>query len=79
MMTNIDRLDNTQHLLYELEAISNPPLRPNLCVGSRRPILEIAYYYCGCTPRPALILNLIEGFEMASNNVLSLTAFDMVI
>jgi len=38
---------------------------PGFCVGSRRPILEIAYYYCGCPPRSALILNLIEGFEMA--------------
>jgi len=39
---------------------------PNLRVGSRKPILEIAYYYCGCPPRSALILNLIEGFEKAS-------------
>jgi hypothetical protein len=26
---------------------------------------EIVDYYCGCPPRPALIFNLIEGFEMA--------------
>jgi len=33
-----------------LEAISKPPLRPNLCVGSRWPILEIPPWrdYCGC-------------------------------
>ena len=39
----------------------------NLFVGSRRPILEIVDYYCGCPPQSALILNLIEGFEMACN------------
>jgi hypothetical protein len=44
-----------------LEAISKSPLRPNLCVGSRWPILEIPPWrdYCGCPPRSALILNLI--------------------
>ena len=26
---------------------------------------EIAYYSCGCPPRSALILTLVEGFEMA--------------
>ena len=50
-----------------LEAISKPPLKPNLFVGSKWPILEIVYYYCGCPLRSASILNLIEGFEMASN------------
>ena len=48
-----------------LKTISKPPLRSNLRVRSRKPILEIAYYYCGCPPRSALILNLSEGFEMA--------------
>jgi hypothetical protein len=48
-----------------LQAISKPPLRLNLGVGSRSPILEIVDYYCGCPPRSALIFNLIEGFEMA--------------
>ena len=48
-----------------LQAISKPPLRPNLGVGMRRPILKIADYYCGCPPRSALILDPIEGFEMA--------------
>ena len=34
-------------------------------VGSERSE-EIDYYYCGCPPRSALILTLIEGFELAS-------------
>ncbi|MCJ7687011.1 MAG: hypothetical protein MUO68_22245, partial [Desulfobacteraceae bacterium] len=42
-----------------IEVILKPPLRPNLCVESRWPILKIAYYYRGCPPRSALILNLI--------------------
>ena len=50
-----------------LEAISKSPLRSNLYVGLREPILEIADYYSGCLPQSALILNPIEGFEMASN------------
>ena len=29
--------------------------------------IAIVCYYCGCPPRSALILNQIEGFEMASN------------
>ena len=33
----------------------------------RKPILEIVDYYCGCPPQSALILGLIEGFEMACN------------
>ena len=35
-------------------------------------ILEIAYYYCGCPPRSALILDLIEGFEIASKHKMGL-------
>ena len=34
-------------------------------VGSERSE-EIVYYYCGCPPRSALILTMIEGFEIAS-------------
>ena len=40
-------------------------------VGSERS-KEIVYYYCGCPPQSALILTLIEGFEMASNNLTEL-------
>ena len=53
-----------------LQAISKPPLRPNLCVGSRKSILEIVDYYCGCPPQSALILTLIVGFEMACSVIL---------
>jgi len=57
-----------QGLWGRLEAISKAPLRPNLCVGSRWPILDIPPWrdYSGCPPQSALILNLIEGFEIAS-------------
>jgi hypothetical protein len=55
--------------MNKLQAISKPPLRPNLGVGSRSPILEIVDYYCGCLPRSALIFNLIEGFEMACRSI----------
>ena len=64
-----------------LQVISKPPLRPNLYVGSRRPILEIPPWrdYCGCPPRSAfrlcsknyaghVILHLIESYEMACNH-----------
>ena len=54
-----------------IEAISKPPLRPNLCVESRGPILEIVDYYCGCPPLSALISNLIEGFEIDSRLIVS--------
>ena len=49
-----------------LEAISKAPLKLNLSVELKWPILEIVYYSCGCPLQFALILNPIEDFEMAS-------------
>jgi hypothetical protein len=40
--------------------VSKPPLEPNLCVGEKRLILEIANYSSGLNLQPALILGRLK-------------------
>ena len=51
---------------WYLEAVSKPPLGPNLGVGRSVQILEIHQYSFGLNLAAALTLNPIEGFETAS-------------
>ncbi len=48
--------------------VSKPPLGPDLGVGARRLILKIPHVFLrlNASPRPALTLNPIEGFETTS-------------
>lgn len=47
--------------------ISKRPLRLDLGVEARRPILEIRNVYLRLATSPALILSLIEHFEITSH------------
>ena len=39
----------------------------HICVGVKRPILDLYQYVCGWPPHPAVILKPIEHFEITSS------------